>query len=73
MELPFLKNKNRHNLGSNSVPIERTPDESGDDAIMKHITSEFITATKKGDLQTLIEALKALVITIRSKDASNKE
>lgn len=68
MELPFLKNKNRHNLGSNSAPVERTPDESGDQAIIKHITEEFMTAVSKKDIQTLRSALHALITTIKSQD-----
>lgn len=75
MELPFLKKKNRMNQGGSTggSEITRTPDEAGDEALTKHIVEELMTAISKKDIKTLRDALQAIVMTIRSKDAADQE
>jgi len=72
-DLPFLKNKNKKmNTGGGSSPaIQRTPDQSSDEALMAHIGSELMDSISRKDIKSLRAALEALVHMIQEQDKEN--
>jgi hypothetical protein len=76
MELPWLKNKTKHQGGGGPTVVKRRPPDGGgtlESDLMDQVVDELFQAIEKKDKALLREALKALVLHIQDEDAEQDE
>jgi hypothetical protein len=68
MELPYLKNKKKRGGGFTSDDLERTPDEIGDEHMMKLVAIELMDALGRKDHKAIHESVKAFHNIVKGRN-----